>query len=659
MDNEHKILNYRGLDYFLSKLKNLFIIDPKQGKEEGKVLALDAANKPFWKRITESVFTKENVQAGYGINAVSDIENVYISNKNVINKIHDYLYTLNIKAEEQDYSEELQYFFDTYYEPNDEDPMGACSSYTTSKFHARNYDWYYDEKPTFVVRTRGGITKDGRRIYSSLGVAAGQKSYTELQLFNDPDTYKHVPFLLLDGVNEKGLSCSINCISPEPDLVTRTDINTHTGEDRVCLTMIVKYILDNCATVNEAQTLLESINLYSPYKNNEYEEIHISVREADGEGKIFEWYNNVLSSNAPSFILTNFYVTKASYDSTWKVVTGIDSDLYINNPHAWGIERYNIIRSKINVFQLNNAEDALNVFTNDLKYTNTYTNTENIWYSEFNGIYPEGELTVASIPRDYTTALTYARNAYSNRERGDGNTWQTVHTSVYDFNSNKLVIKIQEGDVDLELNKYFYFNFDDCCCNYTGKNGVIVNNTTKEIKGSYSAGVGINIYNDNTDYIHIELIQDTLRFYNNNTELFSYPKSNYGNILKFVAGNGIDIISSQSSDNTYSLIIGQTEDQLITLQSPYIISHSNKYYKISTSNNITLQVESNITQNKECIVRIDNTGATEIAITLPSDNHVYNMYGATTLQIPANKKGEVCCTYYLDGNVTINGGISL
>lgn len=81
-----------------------------------------------------------------------------------------------------------------------------------------------------------------------------------------------------------------------------------------------------------------------------------------------------------------------------------------------------------------------------IQYTEAYKRDN--WYSEFVGDYEyEGKkftLTVDDTPEMLGEAMAIAKKLFENRSRETADTWQTVHTSVYDLSAKKLYVKNQE-----------------------------------------------------------------------------------------------------------------------------------------------------------------------------------------------------------------------
>ena len=139
-------------------------------------------------------------------------------------------------------------------------------------------------------------------------------------------------------------------------------------------------------------------------------------------------------------IMTNLYLD--GYDGTRESLT----------PYAMGIERQAILTSGYD--SVESELEMLNLMTSVL-YTKAYeSDTSPVWYSEFCGDYgePYGNLTKDSPPEDYEPILEIARERYASRAR-NGQTWQTVHTAVYNLGEKKLLVSPQE------TKKIFIFTF--------------------------------------------------------------------------------------------------------------------------------------------------------------------------------------------------------
>lgn len=136
----------------------------------------------------------------------NSIFNSYVNNinqfyqKSNLEKIDDYLYY--IKYDDIDYSAGVDY------SKRFKIPLGGCSSVYTNGLLGRNYDWYYDNSVTFVVRTSANESR-----HASIGaatIASLEKDFVEDGTWDD--MYAVLPSVMLDGINDAGVMCNINVV---------------------------------------------------------------------------------------------------------------------------------------------------------------------------------------------------------------------------------------------------------------------------------------------------------------------------------------------------------------------------------------------------------------------------------------------------------------
>lgn len=347
-----------------------------------------------------------------------------------ISKVTDYLY--EITYNDYDFVYATNYFNENY-----RGSFGACSSVRKGYFYGRNYDWNYDEKAEFIIRTTANENR-----HASIGVAQGVKELTNnyVSSLESSNEYNILPYFTLDGINDAGLVVNINVV-PTGD----NGYTTGTNPDKEDLNtiMIVRYLLDNASSVDEAIELLNNRNIYTPLTDNFAQEFHYMIADSN-KTVVVEFVNNKMVVLDNENILTNYYLS---------------TDL---TEHAMGLERYNILKD--NYENINTMDDMINLMKK-VYYTNAYNLfLDKFWYSEFVLDYGEnsyGNLTINDFGEEslngdiskagkYENLLTKVQELYSNKTR-DGKTWQTVHSSVYDIENKKLSINIQENSKQYEF----------------------------------------------------------------------------------------------------------------------------------------------------------------------------------------------------------------
>ena len=165
--------------------------------------------------------------------------------------------------------------------PTGDIPDTGCSSFVVSNpqgdhLFGRNYD--SSSGDVLIIRT---MPQDG---YSSIGIA--DLKHVNLGIGGDYDINDNknqsllfaAPWCICDGINEKGLGVSLLELSNK-HVVNDTD------KDDLLLYSALRVLLDKCATVEEAITLLGNYDMYSP-RSNSY---HIFITDKSGCSVIAEW----------------------------------------------------------------------------------------------------------------------------------------------------------------------------------------------------------------------------------------------------------------------------------------------------------------------------------------------------------------------------------
>lgn len=369
-------------------------------------------------------------------------------------KLEEFLYSAEFNISNDDEAKAIKYFEDKFHnKDNVTTPSvgGGCSSVRNGNFFGRNYDWYYNNRPTFVIHNNAS---EGR--FESIGVA--QAIFDESEVTKD--SVEMVAFYMLDGVNSEGLFVNNNVV-PSGDMGSTTGTHESVSGDYICQLMLPRYLLDHFATAAEAVEWIQNEGkIYAPKNANVNLELHFMVGDKNNT-YIVEFINNeavvteVINSNKE--VMTNFYIQDAEFDSEGNV----DFDSVTN--YGTGLERYNtLIEKRALVTDVTTMRECMDSAKYTKAYTEIFDDEGNIkdtcWKTEFAGNYTESErlpvpmdLHANSPLSDYITSgiFNVVYDDYINRTREDAKTWQTVHSSVYDLENKKLYLRIQE-----QLNDY-------------------------------------------------------------------------------------------------------------------------------------------------------------------------------------------------------------
>ena len=192
---------------------------------------------------------------------------------------------------------------------------GGCSAFYTESIDGgyrtgRNYDLPHMDKNgnTTGLNLVVSCSPEGR--YKSIGVADIAMlsriglNYVEASLDKGQLTdvlLALAPHICVDAINEKGLAVAILALDLKEG--ETAVFQTAEGKESDIITGVLRRIIDNCASVEEAVELAKNINLINTFGAD----FHIFVTDADGNSAAFEWRYNTLVVTYTDMI-TNFYV---------------------------------------------------------------------------------------------------------------------------------------------------------------------------------------------------------------------------------------------------------------------------------------------------------------------------------------------------------------
>lgn len=400
-------------------------------------------------------------------------------------RIKEWLYDARYRSVMLDYEYAYQFMKDKYmYKPKtpyslfstsrianmvkgvDNIKSGKCSAIYKRGWLLKNLDWYYNWCMNFVVRTDGT-----GQLNRTMGVAGGISSLTK-QVVEDggwTSAYRILPFIINEGINDYGLSVSTNVV---PNFETKngkqfttptTGTNPSLDVEPTCTLMLVRYLLDHCKTADECVYKMQNeMNIYAPLTEALVEEMHLLITD-EGDDKtgragkqyIVEFIDNKViaidvTNNYPW--MTNYYRKGARFEEDGTLIWQSLTD------HPQGVHRNNLIARDYS--GITSIRDAMVFMQTTLKYTNAYI--DDYWMDEFTANYgePYGDLTIRDVyehPEKFQPILDIVHDRYQHRSRDKGDqTWQTVHSAVYDIKKGELWVVVEEEGVTNSV----YFNID-------------------------------------------------------------------------------------------------------------------------------------------------------------------------------------------------------
>ena len=356
-----------------------------------------------------------------------------------IKKLDDFLFYTEINSENLDYAYAIKYFYDiSFYKNNNKSQkeinIGGCTAIRNGNFFGRNLDWLYDNSKIYVIKTQGRDDK-----YSSIGVGGDIAKLVDMKDgYSDEKFNKLLPFLLLDGVNEKGLTISVN-YNPN-DFGMTYGINSDKNGDWISLQMFPRYVLDNFGSVKELVNWLQNEGkVYARFNTDgTNQEYHFLVADKK-DTYVIEFANNELKAidvkDKP--YITNFHIYNTKFEENGKV------DYKNVSNYANGIERYNIVVD--NYSKTSTEKGMQDVLTKCYCSNMSKESTQPIWYSEFMYIdYSLDIKTLLTNREKYTPVIKQAYEDFKTRDRNKQNTFHTLYSCIYNLENKTLKLVTQE-----------------------------------------------------------------------------------------------------------------------------------------------------------------------------------------------------------------------
>lgn len=187
----------------------------------------------------------------------------------------------------------------------------ACTSVTginpeNYPLLGHNYDMGKDERATVAVHTAA----PGK--YASVGLAdmgwLGMQKDDFLSSLEGQESLLYAPFLVMDGVNEKGFSIATLYIPGYSNPVDN-------GMQKIFSGLIPRYMLDNARSVQDALEKFEKLDVKMAFadKNASF---HWMLNDAYGDSAVVEFVNNQFMAMPKAFTakhqtVANYWVTPA------------------------------------------------------------------------------------------------------------------------------------------------------------------------------------------------------------------------------------------------------------------------------------------------------------------------------------------------------------
>ena len=231
------------------------------------------------------------------------------------------------------------------------------------------------------------------------------------QIGFDIDMLDILPYQCMDGINEKGLYVSIQRVDiKEGDQPSRFPAGS---------SMLLRYMLDDCANVDEAIRKTET-GILVP---EDWQDCHFMVSDATGCSVVIESRNSLIKV-IPSDICTNFYLGSDDMEDSYRdgklreeAVKMTDEDMTPNYHYGYGhgYHRFVTILGQLECYRDIAKEEYYTIMPESTALVilqsvaqNPYTNASGISMTQYSAIYNNEKKTVEVWPfQNYSKSFTF------------------------------------------------------------------------------------------------------------------------------------------------------------------------------------------------------------------------------------------------------------
>ena len=193
--------------------------------------------------------------------------------------------------------------------------VGCSCIYTKDKegytYTGRNFDLPHFDKEGHKTGLNVVIRCTPQKGYSSIAIAdAADVSVLGVPYYSgsldNPKIDKRylalLPYICMDGVNEKGLFVTVLALDVKAG--EHPVYQNRKGKEKVIISVLLRKILDNCATIEEAVSFADEFNLI----NTLGYDFHLFISDPIGNSCVLEWRYDVMTVTYTD-LATNFYVS--------------------------------------------------------------------------------------------------------------------------------------------------------------------------------------------------------------------------------------------------------------------------------------------------------------------------------------------------------------
>lgn len=391
--------------------------------------------------------------------------------------------------------------------------FGGCSEVRYGNAVGRNLDWYVNNQASAVIWVKREESVDNDLIskilfkkttrYGSIAMVGANPLFTTDILHKNPfsDVLKLLPFATTDGINEKGVYIGVNVapageMSKNPDN-WKSDVwgfgaaytqkeklkeqKKDTTENAMCVTYLTRIILDHATSVDDAISIIDSLNWFEPVVKDKCHAFHWLICD-NVKSAVVEFIDNKFS----------YRMTKGRYElGLGSVMTNFSNCIYDPTDSTMvqhggsGYERYNYIvnylRAKCNNCSIEDLMQSLHFskfyheYYNEVKNVDKSSLANYRFKSEFampykglpaDSLYPR--LLSSQVTQTFCDSLKSVCEGWPSnmpaceiRQDTTKHYWYSTHTSIYNLKNQSFKVLIHEGmdeqDYEkIDLNKLYY-----------------------------------------------------------------------------------------------------------------------------------------------------------------------------------------------------------
>ena len=324
------------------------------------------------------------------------------------------------------YEAQYDYIYPELYNVSQPILTFLSSSICNGNFVGQNVDYVYSN--TSVVLNK--ISHNRNRL-ASLSLSIVDNDSIEALLNSDEpqklELSKTLPFLAVNGINEAGLTATLNFLDYGESTVT---VPAKYKKSDVSLSSLIRFILDNFSAAEEAALYIKNYTAVACDRN-------VQIMLSDGaDSYVLSIINNVVSYSEVT------YMTNMDMTNGFEITEENTVDKTTVKDYDKGIERYDIISAN---YETCGSLEGMTDLLYSLVYTNAYkSETSPVWYSEFTG----GDLTNKSAEGEFASIIAEEQTKYQNRSTDPDDpafgTRHTISSCVYDTTSKSLYLSINE-----------------------------------------------------------------------------------------------------------------------------------------------------------------------------------------------------------------------